>query len=187
MRGEFPGARQTKDDGAYDHLRAGVTVPPVTLSSTVGGRQDVLTSARWTVLFLFPATGMPGEPDPVGWLDTPGAYGCTEESCGFRDIIDQFRMIGAEVRGVSNQTMREQETLANRLGLPYPLMSDEDHQLIEALQLPTFSVGDSPPRIRRATLVVTPDRRIERVFYPIPTPATHANEVLEALRSAHAA
>lgn len=183
MADTFQGSRQSVDDGAYDHLRAAVRVPRLTLPSTVDGVTDVVADTPWTVLFLFPATGMPGQPDPVGWLDTPGAYGCTEESCGFRDVVDEFRDVQASIRGISNQTMREQNALAMRLGLPYPLMSDEEHRFTDALDLPTFSVADSPPRIRRATLIVTADRRIQHVVYPIPDPANHAREVLSLLRA----
>jgi peroxiredoxin len=179
---DFPGTRQTVDDGAYDHLTGGVTVPGIHLPATTGQRLDVVADSRWTVLFLYPATGTPGEPLPDGWLQTPGAYGCTAESCGFRDMLGELAAAGAQVRGVSTQTPGEQAAFASRERLGYPLLSDHEHQLTEALDLPTFTTGGSPPRIRRATLLIDADRQIRDVLYPVPDPRGHAAEVVERLR-----
>lgn len=178
------GTRQTDDDGAYDHLRAGATVPLLELPATTGGTQDVVADAAWTVLFLYPATGTPGGPLPDGWLETPGASGCTAEACGFRDLVEEFAALGAGVHGISTQTPQEQSELAAREHVPYPLLSDERLGLVEALRLPTFSVGGSPRRIRRATLLVTAGRVIDDVVYPVGDPAGHAEQILERLRTA---
>ena len=178
---DFLGTRQTVDDGAYDHLAGGVTVPEVRLPATTGQQLDVVADSRWTVLFLYPATGTPGEPLPDGWLQAPGAYGCTAQSCGFRDLLGELAQAGAQVRGVSTQTPDEQAAFAARERLGYPLLSDHEHRLVEALDLPTFTVGGSPPRIRRATLLIDADRRVRDVLYPIPDPGGHAAEVVERL------
>ena len=178
---EFPGTRQTVDDGAYDHLARGGTIPEIHLPATTGEHMDVVAGSRWTVVFLYPATGTPGQPLPDGWLHTPGAYGCTAESCGFRDLLVELDHAGAQVRGVSTQTPSEQAAFAAREHIGYPLLSDHEHTLVQALDLPTFTVGGSHPRIRRATLLVDQGRRIRDVRYPIPDPAGHAAEVLERL------
>lgn len=181
MDAAFPGTRQTIDDGAYDHLAGGRTVPEIHLPATTGERLDVVADSPWTVLFLYPATGTPGLTPPDGWLQTPGAYGCTAESCGFRDLLAELADAGAQVRGVSTQTPDEQAAFASRERLGYPLLSDHEHRLVEALGLPTFTAGGSPPRIRRASLLVDKGRRIRDVLYPVPDPAGHAAEVVERL------
>lgn len=181
MSEQFPGARQLDDDGAYDHLRTGVSMPVLAMPATTGGYLDVVAEAAWTVMFLYPATGTPGQPLPDGWLDMPGAYGCTAESCRFRDLVTEFDARGAAVRGVSTQTPQEQAAFAPRERVTYPLLSDHELRLVEALRLPTFSVGGSPPRLRRATLLVSADRGIRDVLYPVPDPGGHPDEVLERL------
>jgi peroxiredoxin len=181
MDAEFPGTRQTVDDGAYDHLAHGGTIPEIHLPATTGEDLDVVAGSGWTVMFLYPATGTPGQPLPDGWLHTPGAYGCTAESCGFRDLLAEFDRAGAQVRGVSTQTPGEQAAFAAREHIGYPLLSDHEQRLVRALNLPTFTVGGSHPRIRRATLLVGEDRRIRDVLYPISDPAGHAADVVERL------
>ena len=54
------------DDGAADHLR-GSEVPSMTLSSTLGGQLDLgMATERLTVVYMYPRTGVPGEPLPAG-------------------------------------------------------------------------------------------------------------------------
>lgn len=135
-------------------------------------------------MFLYAATGMPGEPLPEGWLALPG--GCTPSRAASVTWSTSSplwgRRCGAAVRGGSTQTPQEQAAFASREHLPFPLLRDHEHRLVEALDLPTFVAGGSPARIRRATLVVTADRRIQRMIYPIPHPAGHPVEVPESIR-----
>lgn len=93
---------------------------------------------------------------------TSPARGCTPESCGFRDHAADLAAAGAAVAGVSTQSTAYQQEAAERLGLPFPLLSDAQLQLAGALKLPTFMV-DVPPEqdgggrcalVVRLTLVV---------------------------------
>ena len=72
--------------------------------------------------------------------------------------------------------------MAERLHLPYPVLSDADLELTTALRLPTFRAADGPRLIRRLTLVVR-DGTIEHVFYPVFPPDRSAEPVLDWLRS----
>ena len=69
-----------------------------------------------------------------------------------------------------------------RLGLPFPMISDPSLSLADALELPTFAAPGHPRLYARLTLVVR-DGTIEHVFYPIFPPNTHAQEVLAWLRA----
>ena len=170
------------DDGASDHLR-GKKMPPVSLSSTADGEINVAEASREgrTVFFFYPRSGRPDEPPIPGWDDIPGARGCTPQSCAFRDHFREFEALGVCVVGVSAQTTDYQREFAERTHLPYPLLSDADFALTEALHLPTFEVAGML-LIKRLTLVVS-NGRIEKVFYPVFPPDKHAEEVLDYLKS----
>jgi peroxiredoxin len=169
------------DDGAAGHL-PGLSVPDVALPSTDGGEVRLSDSrAERTVVYAYPRTGRPGEPALVpDWDGIPGARGCTPESCGFRDHHRELAEIGAEVYGLSTQHTADQREAAERLHLPFPLLSDADLRLATALRLPTFEVAGHM-LLKRLTFVVR-DGRIEHVWYPVFPPDTHAAEVVAWLR-----
>lgn len=170
-----------EDDGAADHL-AGLEMPPITLSGTAGSRValDDLGPGR-TVLYIYPLSGRPGVDLPDGWDAIPGARGCTPEACGFRDHHADLRAAGAAaVFGLSSQSTDYQAELAERLDLPFEILSDPGFAVADALRLPTFT-ADGDRLYTRLTLVVA-DGRIEHVFYPVFPPDQHAGEVLRWLR-----
>ena len=177
-----------EDDGAAVHL-PGLAVPRVELASTSGGTVslDRLGSDRpRTVLYVYPMTGRPGVAAPSGWDSIPGARGCTPEACAFRDHHADLAAAGADVYGLSSQSPADHGEAAERLGLPFPLLSDEETRLAgPPLSLPTFEAGGRS-RYRRLTLVIT-GGRIEHVFYPVFPPDAHAGEVLAWLRAHPAA
>ncbi len=167
------------DDGACDHL-PGLRLPAIALPSTAGGTVDLAALAGRTVVYCYPRTGRPGEPLPTGWDSIPGARGCTPESCGFRDHYRELRALDVAVFGLSTQTTDYQREAAERLQLPFALLSDADLRFARALRLPTFSVDDMT-LIKRLTLVVQ-NGQIEHVFYPVFPPDRHAEEVLDWLK-----
>jgi peroxiredoxin len=174
-----------QDDGAADHL-PGAAMPALVLHDTGGNEValDQLGPGR-TVVYLYPLSGRPGVDLPNGWDTIPGARGCTPEACGFRDHHADLKAAGAHaVYGLSSQSTDYQADLADRLGLPFSILSDPELALARALDLPTFEASEER-LFSRLTLIVT-DGRIEHAFYPIFPPDQHAAEVLEWLRG-HAA
>ncbi|AJT41361.1 redoxin domain-containing protein [Psychromicrobium lacuslunae] len=169
-----------QDDGLADHL-PGLSLPELNLPSTSGETIDLAAiTGRW-VLFIYPSTGVPGVDMPEGWDNIPGARGCTPEACGFRDNIDSLRAAGAEaIYGLSGQGLNYQQELAKRLHLPYPLLSDPQTELAEALQLPRFDIAGQS-FYQRLTLIINYGV-IEHAFYPIFPPDQHANQVHSWLR-----
>jgi peroxiredoxin len=159
----------------FDHL-IGRRVPRLRLDSTQGRVRLSSLAARRFVLFVYPhATGVPEPPVPE-WDSIPGARGCTAQSCGFRDQHARLTELGAEVAGLSVQTVEEQSEFAERVGVKYRLISDPGRALQAALGLPTFTVGGRS-FYRRLTLVA--DRGvIMNVFDPIAAPAENAAEVV---------
>jgi peroxiredoxin len=166
-----------EDDGACDHL-PGRALPALSLQATTGGTIDLATvgAGRTSVLFIYPRTGKPGEPLPEGWDLIPGARGCTPQSCAFRDLHGEFSERGVEVLGLSAQSPHDQAELAERVHLQFPVISDPELKLAEALALPTFEVAGMT-LYKRVTLVIR-DGEIAKVFYPVFPPDRNAAEVL---------
>ena len=167
------------DDGAAEHL-AGSTVPSIALTATTGESVRLDELPGRTVLFAYPRTGVPGTEMPPGWDAIPGARGCTPEACGFRDAHAQFTDLGVRVLALSTQDPTYQRELAERIHLPFPVLSDERLELTRELRLPTFEAAGST-LLKRLTLVID-DGRVSHVFYPIFPPDRHAGEVLDWLR-----
>src|SRR5579862_3403806 len=169
------------DDGAAKHL-AGMRMPEIALPATDGRTVDPSKlAAPTTVLYLYPMTGVPGTPLPDGWDLIPGARGCTPQTCAFRDHAQELAELKADVFGCSTQSTAYQREMADRLGLPFAILSDAEYQLCNALRLPTFEV-DGLRLLKRLTLIIR-DGRIEHVFYPVFPPNENAIEVLRWLRS----
>jgi peroxiredoxin len=173
-----------ENDGAADHL-PGMRIPALALPSTKGGQVSLAELPGRTVLFGYPRTGRPDGELPPGWNAIPGARGCTPEVCGFRDRQEQFADLGVRVLALSTQEGDYQREMAERLELPFEVLSDADLELVGALRLPTFEadLGGGRPAtlVKRLTLVIA-DGVIEHVFYPVFPPDAHAAEVLDWLR-----
>jgi peroxiredoxin len=168
-----------EDDGAADHL-AGLALPEIHLSSTLGGTVDLAELSRdRLVAYLYPRTGTPGWPSPTGWDDIPGARGCTPQSCAYRDSLPEFTSLGATVVGISAQSPDEQREFAEREHIPFPLLSDRDLSLADALHLPTFAVEDMTLYKRLA--FVAEGGKITKTFYPVFPPDRNAADVLTCL------
>jgi peroxiredoxin len=168
-----------QDDGAAAGI-VGRAVPPVQLVSTAGEQVDLQQAAAGTlVAYVYPRTGVPGEPLPPGWMETPGAFGCTAENCSFRDHAGQLAALGATVFGVSSQPLAEQREFAERERMPYPLLNDSELLLADELGLPTFELAGM--RLYRRLTFVAREGRIDKVFYPVFPPDSHAGEVLSWL------
>ena len=168
------------DDGACAHL-TGLRLPSLSLLSTGGGRVDLSQLAGRTVVYCYPRTGHPDREVPRGWDQIPGARGCTPQSCAFRDHYRELRGLGAgAVFGLSTQDSAYQREAAERLHLPFEILSDERLEFARALRLPTFVV-DGMTLIKRLTLVIR-DGVIEKVFYPVFPPDANAGEIASWLR-----
>jgi peroxiredoxin len=157
-------------------------LPPFELVATDGSSVRLDHLPGRVVVYAYPRTGIPGE-DPLvpDWDEIPGARGCTPESCGFRDHFSDLLAAGAsQVFGLSTQDTDYQREAAERLHLPFALLSDADLELTKALRLPTFDAAGQT-LLKRFTLVVS-EGRVEHVFYPVFPPDRHAEDVLSWLR-----
>jgi thioredoxin-dependent peroxiredoxin len=111
--------------------------------------------------------------------DTPG---CTAEACAFRDLQSLFQQHGAEIIGVSTDTVKSHKKFQSKYHLTFPLLADTDHAVADQYgvwQLKKF-MGREFMGIARTTFVVDKDGTIKAVFPNVKVEG-HADTVLKAL------
>ena len=169
------------DDGATGHL-LGAPTAAVPLQAT-DGRQVNLAALRGRgVVYGYPRTGQPGVDNPPGWDLIPGARGCTPQTCSFRDHFAELKALGVQhLFGLSTQDSAYQREVAERLHLPFPILSDEHLKLTRAMKLPTFETSGMT-LLKRFTLVID-DGIVTHVFYPVFPPDQSASDVIHWLSS----
>jgi len=153
-----------QDDGAANHL-PGMRLPRLSLCATTGKELNLGEIKGRLVIYCYPMTGQPNVALPEGWDQIPGARGCTPQSCSFRDHYQELQSLGVEIVGLSVQSTAYQQEMADRLHLPFPVVSDADYQFQRALQLPTF-ITAGMTLLKRITLIAN-DGVIEAIHYPI--------------------
>jgi peroxiredoxin len=170
-----------QDDGRARHL-TGLKLPNVELQATDGSRVNLSKLKGRTVLYIYPRTGVPGVDAPPGWDQIPGARGCTPQSCGFRDHFAELKALGvSHLFGLSTQDTDYQQEAAERLHLPFPILSDAEMDFATNLHLPMF-MASGMTLLARMALVIE-DGKIVKVFYPVFPPDKNAEEVITWLRS----
>lgn len=163
------------DDGGTRHLKRGMRMPDIALPTTAGREVSFARIPGMVIVYCYPWTGKPGLPNPPDWDHIPGAHGSTPQAEGFRDLFAGFLQVETPVFGLSTQSTEYQHEFSKRLGLPFEIASDERFTLARALDLPTFATG-GVTYLKRLTLAIR-DGRIERVYYPVSSPASHPREI----------
>ncbi len=146
-------------------LDVGTTAPDFALPSQSGQvvRLSDLTAEKIVVLYFYPAD------------DTPG---CTKESCSFRDHYDVFKDAGAEVVGVSKDSVASHTSFANKHRLPFTLLSDTDGSVHAQYGARTLA-GLMP---RRVTFIIDKNNTIRHVFNAMFKAEQHVSESLEIIK-----
>ena len=167
------------DDDATRHL-LGARVASVPLPATSGEAVDLSALRGRTLVYAYPRTGRPGIQNPDGWDMIPGARGCTPQTCSFRDHFAELKGLGVDhLFGLSTQDPEYQREAAERLHLPFAILSDERLKLTRAMNLPTFKTSGMT-LLKRFTLIID-DSAVTHVFYPVFPPDRSASDVIEWL------
>lgn len=108
--------------------------------------------------------------------------GCTTESCDFRDRHQVFAAAGYEIVGVSPDPVGRLEDFRQKHGLPFKLLSDEDHAMATAYGAwgPKKNYGREYEGLIRSTIVVGADGNVEQAWYNVRA-AGHAERVADDL------
>lgn len=148
----------------------GQTAPAFRLPRDGG---DVVTLSDYAgqklVLFFYPRA------------DTPG---CTREAIDFTRLKDAFAAAGTAVLGISADSLKAQEKFRDKHSLSIPLISDEQHEMLEAYGAwgQKSMYGKSFLGILRTTVLIGPDGKVAKVWRNVRVDS-HADEVLAAARS----
>ena len=113
--------------------------------------------------------------------DTPG---CTTQACGIRDVYGEFEREGAVVLGISPDDESSHVKFKDKYNLPFTLLADVGHKVADDYGVwgeKNFA-GRKYMGVARSTFVVAEDGTVKKVMRNV-KPATHADDVLEALRS----
>ena len=106
--------------------------------------------------------------------DTPG---CTAEAKAFRDHYETFRDLGADVVGVSSDSVESHQGFAAKCDLPFPILSDEGGKVRKLYGVPS-SMGLFPGRV---TYVIDTKGIIRHVFNSQMNPARHVEEAMKII------
>ena len=104
--------------------------------------------------------------------------GCTREACEFRDRYDVFTGLGAEVLGVSSDTLESHKSFATHHGLPFLLLSDEGGKVRKLYGVPS-SMGIIPGRV---TYIIDKKGVVRHIFNSQFQPEKHIEEALKVLK-----
>ena len=125
--------------------------------------------AKTLVLYFYPKDNTPG---------------CTNEGLQFRDLHDQFRRAGAEIYGISRDSVKSHESFKAKLKIPFELLSDEDETVCRQFGVIKMKnmYGRQVRGIERSTFVLDANRAIRREWRGVKVPG-HAAEVLDFVKT----
>lgn len=108
--------------------------------------------------------------------NTPG---CTAEACSFRDQFEDFKDLGAEIIGISSDSVLSHQKFAKQYRLPFILLSDEDKKIRNLFGVPAGLFGLIPGRV---TYVVDKNGIIKLIFNSSLMATKHISKALEVIK-----
>jgi thioredoxin-dependent peroxiredoxin len=152
-------------------IEEGKAAPAFTLEDA-GGKKVKLSDFKGkdVVVYFYPKD------------DTPG---CTKEACGFRDLWGDLKKEGVVVLGVSRDSGASHEKFAAKYDLPFTLLSDPDHSMMETYGAwgEKILYGRKSEGVIRSTVWIGPDGKVRKHWKRVPKAETHPQSVLEAIRA----
>ena len=147
-------------------LQVGDKVPSFSVTDDQGNTQNLSDyKGQKLVVFFYPKANTPG---------------CTAEACDLRDHFKELQNAGYALLGVSADSQKKQRNFSEKFEFPFPLLADEDKQVIEAFGVwgPKKFMGREYDGIHRMTFIIDENGVEERVIDKVKTKA-HAAQILE--------
>lgn len=151
-------------------LKEGDKAPDFSLPSSSGGMVSLKDlKGKSVILYFYPKDNTPG---------------CTKEACDFRDLRKKFQAEGAEIYGVSFDSIDSHKKFIAKYKLPFPLLSDSDKSMAKAYGVFKKKIlyGNSFLGIERTTFVIDPQGKIKKIFPKVKVNG-HADQVLTAVKN----
>ncbi|WP_283640390.1 thioredoxin-dependent thiol peroxidase [Mesonia mobilis] len=146
-------------------LKAGDAAPEFSAKDEDGNLHELKDyKGKKLVVFFYPKASTPG---------------CTAEACNLRDNWEVFQEKGYEILGVSADSARRQTNFKNKHELPFPLLADEEKEVINAFGVwgPKKFMGKEYDGIHRTTFIIDEEGKIAEVIGKVKTKA-HAEQIL---------
>lgn len=151
-------------------LDTGDHLPNLPLALSSGGSAELGDFAgQWLVLYFYPKDSTPG---------------CTTEGQDFNALLEEFKRVGAQVLGVSRDSLKSHQNFRTKQGFKFDLASDADESLCNAFGVikPKKLYGREYLGIERSTFLIDPAGVIRNAWRPVRI-AGHAQTVLDALKA----
>jgi thioredoxin-dependent peroxiredoxin len=147
-------------------LQIGDRTPDFTLSSATGENVSLsdFLGKKAVVIYFYPKD------------DTPG---CTAESCAFRDNYDVFTNAGAEVIGISGDSVASHQQFASKYQLPFILLSDSQNQVRKLFDVPA-TLFVLPGRV---TYIIDKEGIVRHIFNSMLDFKAHVDEAIKTIKS----
>ncbi|WP_373480685.1 peroxiredoxin [Geminocystis sp.] len=147
-------------------LQVGDRTPDFTLPSATGENVSLsdFLGKKAVVIYFYPKD------------DTPG---CTAESCAFRDSYDVFQEAGAEVIGISSDSVTSHQQFASKYKLPFILLSDTQNQVRKLFDVPA-TLFILPGRV---TYIIDKNGIVRHIFNSMLDFKAHVDEALKTIKS----
>ena len=146
-------------------VKVGDKAPDFTLPSQMGDNVTLseFIGKKNIVLYFYPKDESPG---------------CTKEACSFRDSYEELTRLGAEVLGVSGQSVESHKPFATHYGLPFILLSDEDNKVRKLYGVPS-TMGIIPGRV---TYIIDKKGVVRSIFSSQTQATKHVQEATDTLK-----
>lgn len=147
-----------------EELKVGDPAPLFTTKTHEGTPFDLASrKGKWTVLYLYPKASTPG---------------CTKQACAYRDNIENIRKLGAEVFGLSYDTVEDQAKFHKAQHLNFTLLADADGKIVGKFGSKMPVIGLS----KRWTFILDPELKIRSIDKDV-DPIMDAKKVAELIKT----
>ncbi|RDI58284.1 peroxiredoxin [Flavobacterium glaciei] len=146
-------------------LKVGDAIPRFTAKDTDGNDFDSvnIVGQKPLVIYFYPKDNTPG---------------CTAQACSFRDQYEDFKDLGAEVIGISSDSVDSHQKFSKRFKLPFILLSDSDKKIKNLFGVPAGMFGLLPGRV---TYVTDKNGVIQMIFDSV-LATKHIPKALESIK-----